>query len=221
MPAITSTNAARPGHFGLVVPDHWARFDMSDAPIARARRELLKTATDPVTRMQVEDMFRQARAINQAARRNGALWGAGTATMYDDVLFIGHVMVFAVATGGDGSGVDVQDLVRQLSRSASADRAESEAGTARVVGTVELPRAGEAARVTGAEMVSVTSDTKVEMLTMSTLVPVPTAAGQFMLVTCCSPNLPLAEEVYELFDAITSTFYFVEPERSKSTSPET
>jgi hypothetical protein len=98
-----------------------------------------------------------------------------------------------------------------------ADRAESESesGTAHVVGPVELPRVGEAARVTGAEMVSVTDDIKVEMLTMSTLVPVPATAGQFMLVTCCSPNLPLAEEVYELFDAITSTFYFVEPERTQ------
>jgi hypothetical protein len=215
MPAVTSTDACRPGHFGLTVPDHWARFDLSDAPIARARRELMKTATDPVARMQVDDMVRQAQAINQAARRNGALWGAGTATMYEDALFIGHVMVFAVSTGGDGSGVDVQGLVRQLSRSTVADRAESESGAAHVVGPVELPRVGEAARVTGAEMVSVTDDIKVEMLTMSTLVPVPATAGQFMLVTCCSPNLPLAEEVYELFDAITSTFYFVEPERTQ------
>ena len=211
MPAIKSTNDVRPGHFGLVVPDHWARFDLSDAPLSRARRQLLKTAKDPVARMQVEDLVRQARAINQAARRHGALWGAGTATMYDDALFLGHVMVFAVAPGGDGAGADVQDLIRQLSRSTSTDGAWSEA--ARVVSTVELPRAGEAVRVVGIDTVSVTSDAKVEMLSMNTLIPVPTAAGQFMLVTCCSPNLPLAKEVYDLFDAITSTFQFIAPER--------
>ena len=72
-------------------------------------------------------------------------------------------------------------------------------------------------RVVGTETVAVTSSAKVEMLTMNTLIPVPAAAGRYMLVTCCSPNLPLAEEVYELFDAITSTFHFIAPERQEKT----
>jgi hypothetical protein len=202
---------ARPAHFALKVPDHWARFEISDAPIARARREALKTAKDPVARMQAEDLFRQALAVSQSARRHGALWGAGTATFYDDAVFLGYVMVFAVAPGGDESGADTQDLIRQLSTSTSTEHD-------RVVSTVELSNVGEAVRVVGTETVSLTSSAKVEMLTMSTLIPVPAAAGRFMLVTCCSPNLPLANEVYQLFDAITSTFHFIAPERSKSTS---
>jgi hypothetical protein len=211
MPPVTFAEVTTPGHFALKVPDHWARFEISDAPIARARREALKTAKDAVTRMQAEDLFRQALAISQSARRHGALWGAGTATFYDDAVFLGFVMVFAVAPGGDESGADTQDLIRQLSTSTSTEHA-------RVVSTVELSNVGEAVRVVGTETVSVTSSAKVEMLTMSTLIPVPAAAGKFMLVTCCSPNLPLAKEVYELFDAITSTFHFIAPERSKSTS---
>jgi hypothetical protein len=218
MPSIAGLNDVRPGRFSLKVPDHWARFDMSDAPLNRVRRELLKTATDPATRMQVEELFRQARAINQSARRHGALWGAGTATMYDDALFLGFVMVFAVAPGGYGAGADVQDIIRQLSRSASASGRgdDSAAGAVRVVSGVELPNVGEAVRVVGTETVSVDAEANVEMLSMNTLIPVPTAAGQFMLVTCCSPNLPLADEVYELFDAITSTFHFIGPEQPKS-----
>lgn len=222
MPSIAGLDAVRPGSFGLRVPDHWARFDMSDTPIIRARREVLKTAKDPVARMRAEELFRQALAVSQAARRHGALWGAGTVTAYDDALFLGHVMVFAVAPGGAGAGTDPQDLVRQLSRSSLAGGTGPAQGTgpgpARVVSTVELPNVGEAVRVVGTETVAVTSDAKVEMLTMNTLIPVPAAAGQFMVVTCCSPNLPLADEVYELFDAITSTFYFSTPERPKSTS---
>ena len=211
MPPVKLPEVAMPGHFALKVPDHWARFDISDAPIARARREALKTVRDPVTRMQAEDLFRQALAISQSARRHGALWGAGTATLYDDAVFLGFVMVFAMAPGGDGSGADTQDLISQLSTSTSTEHA-------RIVSTVELSNVGEAVRVVGTETVSVTSSAKVEMLTMNTLIPVPAAAGKFMLVTCCSPNLPLAKEVYELFDAITSTFRFIAPERSKSTS---
>ena len=213
MPPVKFPEVARPGHFALKVPDHWARFEISDAPIARARREALKTAKDAVTRMQAEDLFRQALAISQSARRHGALWGAGPATFYDDAVFLGFVMVFAMAVGGDESGADTQDLIRQLSTSTFTS---TEHG--RVVSTIELSKVGEAVRVVGTESVSVTSSAKVEMLTMSTLIPVPAAAGRFMLVTCCSPNLPLAKEVYELFDAITSTFHFIAPERSKSTS---
>jgi hypothetical protein len=211
MPPVKLPEAPRLGHFALKVPDHWARFDISDAPIARARREALKTAKDPVTRMQAEDLFRQALAISQSARRHGALWGAGTATLYDDAVFLGFVMVFAMAPGADGSGADTQDVIRQLSTATSS-------GHARVVSTVELSNVGEAVRVVGTETVSVTSSAKVEMLTMNTLIPVPGAGGGFMLVTCCSPNIPLAEQVYELFDAITSTFRFIAPERSNSTS---
>jgi hypothetical protein len=206
MPPVKFPEVARPGHFALKVPDHWARFEISDAPIARARREALKSAKDPVSRMQAEDLFRQALAISQSARRHGALWGAGTATFYDDAVFLGFVMVFAVAPGGDQSGADTQDLIRQLSTSTST-------GHDRVVAAIQLANVGEAVRVVGTETVAVTSSAKVEMLTMSTLIPVPAAAGRFMLVTCCSPNLPLAKEVYELFDAITSTFHFIAPER--------
>lgn len=211
MPPVKLPEAPRLGHFALKVPDHWARFDVSDAPIIRARREALRTAKDAVTRMQTEDLFRQALAISQSARRHGALWGAGTATFYDDAVFLGFVMVFAVAPGADASGTGTQDVIRQLSTATST-------GHARTVSTVELTNAGEAVRVVGTETVSVTSNAKVEMLTMSTLIPVPAVAGGFMLVTCCSPNLPLAEEVYELFDAITSTFHFIAPEQSSSTS---
>ena len=213
MPPVKLPEVASPGHFALKVPDHWARFEISDAPIARARREALKTVRDPVTRMQAEEMFRQALAISQSARRHGALWGAGTATFYDDAVFLGFVMVFAMAPGGEESGADTQDLIRQLSTSTSPSTEH-----ARVVSMIELSNVGEAVRVVGTETVSVTSSAKVEMLTMSTLIPVPGATGRFMLVTCCSPNLPLAKEVYELFDAITSTFHFIAPERSKSTS---
>jgi len=210
MPPVKLPEVARPGHFALKVPDHWARFEISDAPVARARREALKTMTDPVARMQAEDLFRQALAISQSARRHGALWGAGTATFYDDAVFLGFVMVFAVTPGAE-SDAGPQDLIRQLSTVTST-------GHDRVVGTVELPNVGEAVRVAGTETVSVTSSAKVEMLTMNTLIPVPTAAGKFMLVTCCSPNLPLAEEVYELFEAITSTFRFIASEQPKSAS---
>jgi len=46
------------------------------------------------------------------------------------------------------------------------------------------------------------------LLNRETLVKVPGGGTDQFLITCCSPNLPLASEVYELFDAISATFRF-------------
>jgi hypothetical protein len=195
-----------PDGFALTVPDHWARFDMSDAPFARARRDALRGVTSPAVKAGVNDLFRQARAINQAAKRRGALWGAGTATQYDDVMFLGHVMVFAISPGADVD-MNLTTLTRQLSREADSTDANAPVGP-RSVAPVTLPRYGEAVRVVATEHVTVAENAAVDMLTMHTLVLVPGSENDRLLITCCSPNVPLADEVYELFDAISATFRF-------------
>jgi hypothetical protein len=196
---VTSTAAPpRPAEFVIEVPDHWARFDLGDDELAKARKAALKEARTPVDRMRAEDLFRQARALNRAARKRGALWGAGTATVYDDALFMGHVMVFAVHPP-DGQAFDPAELAR------AGDSTEHP----RSVFPVELPNAGSAVRVVGTERVVVTKQDQVEMLTHHTLIPIPGGGRDVFMVTCCSPNLPLADPVYELFDAIASTFRFL------------
>ena len=106
MPPVKFPEVTRPGHFALKVPDHWARFEMSDAPIARARREALKSAKDPVARMQAEDLFRQALAVSQSARRHGALWGAGTAACFALASYSTiRALLVAAAAGAIGAGV--------------------------------------------------------------------------------------------------------------------
>lgn len=193
---------ARPKGFSLNVPECWARFELDDAPLARARSEALKAVRNPVDRIQLDDLFRQARAINKAARRRGALWGAGTATAYADVMFLGHVMVFGIDLGDD-TDMSLPTLTKQLSRDGSGG-----VEVKREVKPVMLPAVGDAVRIVGTEHVTVTDDATVAMLTMHTLVKLPGGSTEQFLVTCCSPNLPLADEVYELFDAITATFRF-------------
>lgn len=198
----TEQTLARPKGFSLTVPEHWARFDLDDAPLSRARSEALKAVRNPVDRIQLDDLFRQARAINKAARRRGALWGAGTATAYQDAMFLGHVMVFGIDPGAD-TDMSLPTLTKQLSRD-GADGVTVQ----REVKPVILPAVGEAVRIVGIEHVEVTADATVDMLAMHTLVQVPGGGTDQFLITCCSPNLPLAAEVYELFDAISGTFRF-------------
>jgi hypothetical protein len=196
----------RPAQFGLRVPDGWARFEVSEAPLTRARRQALASARSAADRMQVNELFRQARAITQAARRYGALWGAGTATLYDDALFLGYVMVFAVNPGDD---IDMgrPALSRQLSRAGGSAQSSR---WPRAVTPIRVPEVGDAVRIVGTETVTVVPGSQVDMLTMHTLIPMPGGdSNEHFLLSCCSPNLPLAKQVYELFDAISSTFRFI------------
>ncbi|MEW2288505.1 hypothetical protein [Streptomyces sp. NPDC047841] len=149
-------------------------------------------------------MFRQGRAVTRAARRHGALLAAGTATLYTDGLFMAYGMVFAVTTPA-GQELTLPVLSAQL----GVPTATGAAPRDRVITSVDLPPVGKAARVTGTETTRLTGDIDVRLLTMHTTVPVPGSADGFLVVTLASPNLPLREEVYDLFDAITSTFRFV------------
>ncbi|MCD0484047.1 hypothetical protein LO771_17020 [Streptacidiphilus sp. ASG 303] len=188
--------------FLLDVPDLWREVDLSGEELAAVRAKALAATSDPREKARINDMVRQGREVARAARRHGALLATGTATLYDDGLFLAYGMVFAVSTP-QGSELTLPVLSAQLGAGGDATPKD------RVVTSVELPHAGTAARVTGTETARLTGDVEVRLLTMHTMVPVPERPGDFLAVTLASPNLPLRAEVYDLFDAITSTFRFV------------
>jgi hypothetical protein len=178
--------------FLLDVPDVWDDVDLSGEALARVRAEALATVQDPRERMRVNDMFRQGREVSRAARKQGALLATGTATVYDDGLFLAYGMVFAVTTP-QGQELTLPVLSRQLGVSSNGVAPKD-----RIISSVRIPHVGPVARVTD-----------VKLLTMHTMMPVPSRPEDFLVVTLASPNLPLKNEVYDLFDAITSTFRFL------------
>lgn len=198
-----TTTAAR--RFLLDVPDLWDQVDLSGEELAKVRAQALATTDDPRERMRINDMFRQAREISRAARRQGALLAAGTATVYDEGLFMAYGMVFAVTTP-PGQELTLPVLSAQVGVSAATGTAPRD----RIISSVRLPHVGTVARVTGTETTRLTGDIDVKLLTMHTMMPVPGRAEDFLVVTLASPNLPLKNEVYDLFDAITSTFRFTD-----------
>jgi hypothetical protein len=113
-------------------------------------------------------------------------------------------MVFAVTTP-EGQELTLPVLSAQLGVSSGTGAAPKD----RVITSVEVPHVGPAARVTGTEVTRVTADISVKLLTMHTMMPVPGTTQDFLAVSLASPNLPLKDEVYDLFDAITSTFRFI------------
>jgi hypothetical protein len=189
--------------FLLNVPDLWDNVDLSGEALSRVRAEALATTQDPRERMRINDMFRQGREVSRAARKQGALLATGTATVYDDGLFLAYGMVFAVTTP-PGQELTLPVLSRQLGVSSSGVAPKD-----RIISSVRIPHVGPVARVTGTETTRLTADIDVKLLTMHTMMPVPGRPEDFLVVTLASPNLPLKTEVYDLFDAITSTFRFL------------
>ena len=194
---------SRPAHFRIAVPPGWATLDLSGEDLRAAHREAMARATSVAERLQIDSLVAQARQLVRTARRRGALWGAGTATLYDDGLFVGHLMVFAVALP-DEQDLTLPVLSRTLQRPAARD---DDLGR-RTIAPVELPQVGTAVRVTGLERVRITDRDEATMVVSHTFVPVPGQPGARLLITGSSPNVPLAPAVLDLFDAAASTFRF-------------
>ena len=190
--------------FLLNVPDLWDEIDLSGEQLARTRGRALAMAGSPRERARINDMFRQGREVSRAARRQGALLSTGTATFYDEGLFMAYGMVFAITTP-PGKELTLPVLTKQLGVSSSTGVAPKD----RVIASAHLPHVGTVARITGTETTRLTADINVKLLTMHTMMPVPGRPEDFLVVTLASPNLPLRNEVYDLFDAITSTFRFL------------
>ena|SRR5215475_3884074 len=190
--------------FLLDVPELWDNLDLSGERLAQIRARALAAVADPLAKARINDMFRQGREVARAARRQGALLATGTATLYDDGLFLAYGMVFAVTTP-EGSELTLPVLSAQLGN----NPANGVGPRDRKITSVRIPAVGTVARVTGTETTRLTGDIDVKLLTMHTMMPVPHTTEDFLVLTLASPNLPLKTEVYDLFDAISSTFRFV------------
>ncbi|MEU5465902.1 hypothetical protein ACH41C_23585 [Streptomyces althioticus] len=190
--------------FLLDVPDLWDTFDLNGEDLARSRTKALAGTDDPRRKARINDWFRQGREVFRSARRSGALLATGTATSYDDGLFMAYCMVFAVNTP-EGSELTLPVLSRSLGVASPGAAASND----RVISSVRIPHVGAAARVTGTEVTRLTGDIDVKLLVMHTMMPVPGTERDYLVVTLASPNLPLKDEVYDLFDAITGTFRFL------------
>jgi hypothetical protein len=190
--------------FILDFPQTWREFDLSGEALARARAEALAMTQNPGEKARINDMFRQGREISRSARKHGALVAMGTTVLFQEGLFMANGMVFSVSTP-EGQELTLPVLSAQLGISSSTGSAPAD----RLITSVTLPNVGSAARVTGTETTPLRADIEVKVLTMHTMIPIPGTTQEFLVVTLASPNRPLKEEVYDLFDAITSTFRFV------------
>ncbi|WP_322752181.1 hypothetical protein [Frankia sp. Cas3] len=198
---MSGTGTGAPTWFTLRVPRSWFEFDVWRASrtgdLARLVDE--RIAQFPQLRPHRAALLRLLREVAERAERQGAVYCAATAELVDgsDGL-VASVMVFhtdGMATGADNTA---EAIAGQITAVAPTVRSSPW----RTVTVVEMP-AGRAVRTRGVER-SEPDGVPIDGVIMQTLIPVPDGRG-VLNVVLSSPHVDIAEELFELFDAISDT----------------
>jgi hypothetical protein len=189
--------------FALTVPDSWFELDLAPATRDESIRVLVEERVrghQPMweARQGVIGLLRERAA---AAWDSGAAYAACLAHPTDDGSVTASLTV-SLARGPVGAR-GAEDLLERL-----RETAPTEDGRFTTVTTARLEGAGDCARSYGVDDLPVAGG-YVRTVFMQTFVPVP-GANKHFVVSAGSPVVPLAAELHDLFDAITSTFRVVD-----------
>ncbi|MEV4088390.1 hypothetical protein AB0J43_49840 [Nonomuraea fuscirosea] len=190
-----------PFGFTVRVPESWYALDVWRAGRTGDLARLVdaRVAAEPVLAPHRPVLLKVLREVADVAARNGAVFGAA---MTDHVEDVGTVLatLMVLHTQGRAGG----DTVEEIAAGVVAVPPTPGTPVWRDVGIVELA-AGRAVRVTGVE------PGEIDSVVMQTLVPVPGGHGVLDLVIA-SPHLSLTEPMLDLFDAISATLAWSDPE---------
>jgi hypothetical protein len=206
---MTQEATAAPGEvtgFALSVPDSWFEVDVHPDTRNASIQELVQERLRDVPEL-FEHRSTIARALRSAARSAYAAGAVYCGTMVqglDGAVLTATVTVTLVDAPDDKTGVET--IVQQLT---AIPRSGPDA-TWRDVVYAELPELGRVPRTQGVDDVTMPEGSGwIRTILMQTFVPVPgPRSTRVAVITCSSPILPLADEMLDLFDAVTSTFRF-------------
>lgn len=214
MSRIRTTTLER-GGFSITVPASWWEFDIHPASRDDNIRRLVGKRVREVPEMagHRETITKFLRRMARDAYDSGAVYCGCMAQGFDGVPLSAQVTVSLVGARTPQGAILPTDpeLVAASLREKAARR---EGDTWRKVTMVGIPETGRAARTFGVEDVELPGGTKtVRTVLMQTFIPLPGTGDKVALVSGSSPVLDLADSFFDVFDAVTSTFRFVE-ERS-------
>lgn len=214
MSRIRTTTLER-GGFSITVPASWWEFDIHPASRDDNIRRLVSKRVREVPEMagHRETITRFLRRMARDAYDSGAVYCGCMAQGFGGVPLSAQVTVSLVGARTPEGAILPTDpeLVAASLREKAARR---EGDTWRKVTMVGIPETGRAARTFGVEDVELPGGTKtVRTVLMQTFIPLPGTGDKVALVSGSSPVLDLADSFFDVFDAVTSTFRFVE-ERS-------
>jgi hypothetical protein len=202
-----------PSGFAISVPSSWFEIDVHPDTRNAAIGALVSERTRAIPEL-APHRDALARALRSAARSayaNGAAYCGAMAEGFDGAVLTASITVSVVRAPGDEGSVE--SYLRPLVRA-------GEDSPWREVGQVDLPHVGTVARTRGVEDVVLPEGGGwIRSVLMQTFIPFPSpgpGGGDplLALVTGSTPILPMADDFLDLFEAITTTFRFVPPERT-------
>lgn len=203
------------GGFRIKVPETWWEFDVRpesrDDSIRRMVNERLCEHPELAPHRDTYVSFLRKAAAD--AWKSGALYCGRMAESFGgETPITGSVTVSLVGgrtSKGDPLPTDPAAIAAQL----AVKEAKKPGDSWRKVTTVEIPGVGPAARTYGIEDIPVPGDEPdrtIRAVLMQTFIPVPGQEGKVALVAGSSQVLDLADSFFDIFDAITTTFRFVD-----------
>ncbi len=198
---MSATTTGVPSWFTLRVPQSWFEFDVWRATRTGDLARLVdaRIADVPQLRPQRPALLKLLREVAERAERQGAVYCAATAELVDgsDGL-VASVMVFHTDGAPNAADNTVEAIAGQVTAVAPTDRRSPW----RTVTIVEIP-VGRAVRVRGVERAE-PDGVSIDSVVMQTLIPVPGDRG-VLNVVLSSPHVDIADELFELFDAVSDT----------------
>jgi hypothetical protein len=196
--------AAVPSGFALSVPPSWYELDLHPQTRTTSIDALVRARLTEVPELAPHRaaLTHALRGAARTAHAHGAVFCGVLAEGFDTALLTATMTVSVVNAPGEVTAVGRH--LRPIAER-GADRPW------RVVEEVELPHIGAVTRTRGVEDVPLPDGTGwVRTALLQTFVPFPGAGpARVALITGTSPALPLAAEMHDLFDAVTTTFRFL------------
>ncbi|MGW0866151.1 hypothetical protein [Streptomyces sp. NPDC002611] len=211
---VTERPEGAPAGYTLRFPDSWWQLDLDpstrDASIRRRIESQVKKAPR-LSREQVEELIRSTRRTAREAHARGALRASGMLRILkagSGPLVLSATTVVLRISVPEGQSEDLADLVVAAGVQLG-DQAEGTGLPPGEVELVELPHVGAAGRITRIEDVD-HQGTPVPTAVRHTLIPVPNSRD-YLVLASSTPNVDLADQFYEVFDAIAESFRFEDP----------
>jgi hypothetical protein len=192
-----------PFGFTLRVPDSWYEFDVWRAGRTGDLARLVdaRVAATPELAPHRSVLLKVLREVADLAARHGAVFGAAMTDHVEDAgTVLASLMVLHTRGRSDPEGNTVEAIASGIVAVPPTPGTPAWRG----VEIVELD-AGRAVRVTGVET------GELDSVVMQTLIPVPGGHGVLDLVLT-SPHHSLAEPMLDLFDAISATLAWSDPQ---------
>jgi hypothetical protein len=190
------TGTVVPTGFTIRLPENWYDLSVVDEADENeiARRVWERCQAAGLDEQRTGQFTATVRRSVRQARESGAVHAGGTFELYEDGLLVAAIVVAKVTPPANG------DVIAALL--AVGDTA-APSGTWYRVGTAQIPGIGTVARVHGVQDVTYDGET-IRTALMQTVLRLP-GSSDVLVVSASSPNIAEADELFELFAAITET----------------